>query len=108
MEEKKIYAISLCKIGEITDCAIIKETQKTYIVERFGKYGTSKNTVNKATMESGDYKYALNYKEAQEIVKQLAKNKIEFCEKVIEERKNVIDRLLAVLQNLETKTITED
>lgn len=95
----KLYTLSIRhKLGEIEECEVLKETEKTYTIKR---QGWGKNLVRKSEMQVWGCLIFKTYDEAFFKLKELLKKRIEECQNTIKIANANIAEYTERLANLE-------
>lgn len=100
-----LYALNVSwHLGEITECEIEKETEKTYTIKTNG-FGN--NRILKSSMASGNYRFFKTYEEAQANLKEILHKKIENAESKIKYAIAEINKYNLMLENIEKGGVQE-
>ena len=95
---KILYALNVAwHLGEITECEVEKETEKTYTIKI---NGWGNNRVLKSNMVIHNYRLFETYKEAQANLKEILCNRIEIAERKIKSAKAEIEKYNLMLDDM--------
>ena len=95
----KLYALNVgYKFGEITECEIEKETEKTYTI-KINNWGGCR--ILKSTMSTHNYYICKTHEEAEATLKKVLNSRIERCKRNIEVQNNLIKNYTDMLVDLE-------